>query len=592
MQNRAILRFFLIGLLLSTIHSQLSTSQAAVVHASYSFSDFTTRPLNVKRVTVTPLAAGADYDGAQLSNKPLIYAVPTYYMLTNGSITISNLVVGYAYKVAFSDGFSEPAITNYFSTNITTGAVVDGNDYKTTYIQWANGVAVQIWFAYLSNTNSTGGTTYTNNTGLPGVVLGSGIGTNLSTVATQSGLAAGSYAINGALATNISELRPLFVALGGRTFSGLKSLGNTNVSGQLSTFTWTTASSSGTSLMITNAVIADAYFTNSASASDHVIIGATNAGYCFLKNVSVVGQNRAANLKADNSFILSIEDSTFRAPQAFETWRAVGSIKSSVFDSRTTAALASSDIAFLANDDAFLTIQGCSFYYGGSPEGYGYGGMARSKSVLSGCLFSCKGTATNATAISLFESDATVVLNNCLFLAATNFILTFADGGVRRDGVIAEFNNCFVGDYTSGLNVRLFANSNYIVRVSGGNFTREMFTTQSNVIFTAGDVQILTNTMALDVTYTNIPAATFGNVAWLGTTTLGGDIAQVDLLIDQDGNATWDSVISRFLFSGTTDLNGSLEFNFSLRPSARFRFSNSNSVGASIEFLSSQFSSK
>lgn len=197
MQNRAILRFFLLGLLLSTIHSQLSTARAAVVHASYSFSDFTTRPLNVKRVTVTPLAAGADYDGAQLSNKPLIYAVPTYYMLTNGSITISNLVVGYAYKVAFSDGFSEPAITNYFSTNITTGAVVDGNDYKTTYIQWANGVAVQIWFAYLSNTNSTGGTTYTNNTGLPGVVLGSGIGTNLSTLATQPGLAAGSYAMGG-----------------------------------------------------------------------------------------------------------------------------------------------------------------------------------------------------------------------------------------------------------------------------------------------------------------------------------------------------------------------------------------------------------
>ena len=46
---------------------------------------------------------------------------------------------------------------------------------------------------------AAGGSTYTNNTGLPGVVLGSGIGTNLSTLATQSGLAAGSYAI---IATN------------------------------------------------------------------------------------------------------------------------------------------------------------------------------------------------------------------------------------------------------------------------------------------------------------------------------------------------------------------------------------------------------
>jgi hypothetical protein len=409
---------------------------------------------------------------------------------------------------------------------------------------------------------------------------------------TQYGLAAGSYAINGALATNLSELRPMFVALNGRTFSGLKALNNTNVAGQLSTFTWTTASPGGASLMVTNAAITDAYLTNSATASDHVVLRATNAGYVFLKNVSVIGQNRAAYLQDDSRFILSVDQTTFRAPTAFEAWRAIGSISASIFDSRTTAALASSDVAFLANDDCFLTIQGCEFFYGGSPEGYGYGGMARSKTVFSGCLFSCKSTATNAAALSLFEESATVELNNCLFLAASNFVLTFNDGGVQRAGVSATFNNCFIGDYTTGIGTRLFANSNYVVKVSGGNLVREMFTTQSNVIFEAGDVQINTNAFAIGTIYTNKAAATFGTVAWLGTTTLGGDIVQVDLLIDQDGDATWDSNISRLLYSGTADQNGTLEFNFSLQPSARFLFSTSNSVGATVEFISSQFYSR
>lgn len=50
---------------------------------------------------------------------------------------------------------------------------------------------------------AAGGSTYTNNTGLPGVVLGSGIGTNMTTLATQAGLAAGSYAVNGVSITNL-----------------------------------------------------------------------------------------------------------------------------------------------------------------------------------------------------------------------------------------------------------------------------------------------------------------------------------------------------------------------------------------------------
>jgi hypothetical protein len=157
MRQYAHTRFFLALILTLAVWTLTSApALAAVVHATYTFTDFTTRALSVKRVTVTPLASSADYAGAQLSNKPLIYSAPTYYMLTNGSITISNLVCGYAYKVAFSDGYSEPVITNYFGTNIATGTVVDANDYKTTYINFVNGSIIQVWYAYLSNTNSSG----------------------------------------------------------------------------------------------------------------------------------------------------------------------------------------------------------------------------------------------------------------------------------------------------------------------------------------------------------------------------------------------------------------------------------------------------
>ena len=157
MRQYAHTRFFLALILTLAVWTlTCAPALAAVVHATYTFTDFTTRALSVKRVTVTPLASSADYAGAQLSNKPLIYSAPTYYTLTNGSITISNLVCGYAYKVAFSDGYSEPVITNYFGTNIATGTVVDANDYKTTYINFVNGSIIQVWYAYLSNTNSSG----------------------------------------------------------------------------------------------------------------------------------------------------------------------------------------------------------------------------------------------------------------------------------------------------------------------------------------------------------------------------------------------------------------------------------------------------
>jgi len=230
------------------------TTNAGQVHPYYSFSDYTLHPLNVTRVTVTPLARGADYDGIQLSQAPLIYTSAKYPTLTNGTITISNLVAGYAYRVEFSDGYGLPTITNYFATNLS--GVVSANTNKGVIISQTGGVVFQFAYYYQYPTNvSVSGSGQTNwpisaitnlsttsnlfigaftgdggnltnlavpppldldnDSGLPGVLAahegGFSIGTNLATLAllsaqnvfTASNTIAGSFTGNGAGLTNI-----------------------------------------------------------------------------------------------------------------------------------------------------------------------------------------------------------------------------------------------------------------------------------------------------------------------------------------------------------------------------------------------------
>ena len=126
-------------------------SFASTVDVVYQFSDYTTHPLNVRRVQITPLGPSADYSGAFLSRRPIVYNASTFYTLTNGYFTATNLITGYAYQVAFSDGYGEPMVTNYFGTNLsgTVSAVTN----KTTYIQWQAGVAIQLFGPYFNTTN-------------------------------------------------------------------------------------------------------------------------------------------------------------------------------------------------------------------------------------------------------------------------------------------------------------------------------------------------------------------------------------------------------------------------------------------------------
>ena len=289
MRQYAHTRFFLALILTLAVWTlTCAPALAAVVHATYTFTDFTTRALSVKRVTVTPLASSADYAGAQLSNKPLIYSAPTYYTLTNGSITISNLVCGYAYKVAFSDGYSEPVITNYFGTNIATGTVVDANDYKTTYINFVNGSIIQVWYAYLSNTNSSGTSGALTNNDTRAVAFDTSLTIGAGSAANSIHPSAGLLTFSNSILANGSYIKGHSII--GTNFVGNgASLTNLHGSNSITAGTIDTNKMDATAYVafkndVTQAGLAAGSYSVAGSSVAGVVRSATNANYFNLSN--------------------------------------------------------------------------------------------------------------------------------------------------------------------------------------------------------------------------------------------------------------------------------------------------------------------
>ena len=172
------------------------TTPGQTVNSMYSFTDFTTHPLNVSQVAFTPLDAGLDYTNNVLSPIPIPYTRAAYPTLTNGSLTISNIICGYAYRVAFSDGYGTPAITNYFPASLTNDAngKVSGNAWKTITLIYEQGrvkgyvLASISGYAFTTNYLTITNLAYITNTfNITNNVSG---GTNLTVSATTSSVPA------------------------------------------------------------------------------------------------------------------------------------------------------------------------------------------------------------------------------------------------------------------------------------------------------------------------------------------------------------------------------------------------------------------
>ena len=647
MRQYAHTRFFLALILTLAVWTlTCAPALAAVVHATYTFTDFTTRALSVKRVTVTPLASSADYAGAQLSNKPLIYSAPTYYTLTNGSITISNLVCGYAYKVAFSDGYSEPVITNYFGTNIATGTVVDANDYKTTYINFVNGSIIQVWYAYLSNTNSSGtsgaltnndtravtfdtsltigagsaansihpsaglltfsnsilangsyikghsiigtnfvgngasltnlhgsnsisagtidtnkmdatayaafvggGTTYTNNaSGLPGVVLGSGIGTNMSTLATQAGLAAGSYDINTVIyGTNIlfgrdSALLSRGKHLPSRAYDYLPGHGsidfqspNDGVTTNRMAYVESLYSSilGGIGNRITNAVL-DFPGSNSVINGGYLNI-IENGASCIIGN-------------GEQNYIGAVDTSS---PEGESQSSFIGGGKNNaILDGHESA------------------IVGGNNNTNNSSEGFIGAGLRNIMESTQGFIGAGNRNKT-------YSSEGAFI-----GAGAHNFITNSFYASILGVSNIVTFSN----SVTLGVNL---TNANYTLMAGvGTNFFSVSPNGGVTMRGSGGDTNLLRFTSAtlsrsVDTFYTNIDRRAFIQIR-ISTTSvgIGGEIADVRLEIDQDGNGSWEETENRFVEADPgAALATQVVLSDYLQPNARYRVVTTNSTG-------------
>lgn len=174
----------------------------AQVHPTWTFSFFNLESNGVRRVEITPVPWGVS-GGSIITGDRLRYT-----NLSNGSLTVSNMATNMAYRVEFQGPFSTLSITNYFGS--VTGAV-NAADYLTatnlsgalagyTIAQANSKFAVKSNALFIGNepklngTNfstlygGSGGTTYTNTTDTVGVINGSGIGSNLTSLATVSGL--------------------------------------------------------------------------------------------------------------------------------------------------------------------------------------------------------------------------------------------------------------------------------------------------------------------------------------------------------------------------------------------------------------------
>ena len=155
------------------------------VTVNYSFANYSQRPTNVRRFQEWPVPppAGLTWGTNILLPAPINISVAAYPWMTNGYLTVSNLVAGIPYGFSVSDTIGTYAFTNYFpatdaGSNVLASqrlALIDGPyiiplvvtnlTFATNYIAWYN--------------NYTNVYQYTN--GIGGTPLAAGTNTVLST---------------------------------------------------------------------------------------------------------------------------------------------------------------------------------------------------------------------------------------------------------------------------------------------------------------------------------------------------------------------------------------------------------------------------
>jgi hypothetical protein len=127
----------LLAILCSTVCLAVS-STAQTVHLLVPFTDFGIRSNIVRSVICTPVSRTTVSDSLIRFPEPRTIAINTYPAITNGSVTFSNQLSGYAYRFDFSTLTATYAITSNIGTNLT--GLVNVADYTAVSTNLAAGI--------------------------------------------------------------------------------------------------------------------------------------------------------------------------------------------------------------------------------------------------------------------------------------------------------------------------------------------------------------------------------------------------------------------------------------------------------------------
>lgn len=135
-------------------------AEASTVNVTWNFTDYSSNPQAVSRVTVTPTSKAP---GVNSTNIGMPFAFDGVTGL-NGSLTLSNLFTGYFYKVTLFDVNQKPvySLTNFFPTNVS--GAVNAIDYLTNFVPATFGFSALVGGTNITLTTN-GGALFINSSG-------------------------------------------------------------------------------------------------------------------------------------------------------------------------------------------------------------------------------------------------------------------------------------------------------------------------------------------------------------------------------------------------------------------------------------------
>ena len=196
------------------------SSTAQTAHFLVPFTDLGLRSNIVRSVTLTPIARTLDTAGVIRLPDPITYGVGAHPEMTNGSVTFSNRLTGYAMRFDLSTAYSVYSYTSCVPTNVT--GLVNVTDYGGVIVGMVSGIVNPFAFfnpqlnAQFSNSVAAivaeslpDGIVTNNATGvtLSGTFGGNGVGLQLPNTATNALTNLTTYSMT----FNAGETNPIFV---------------------------------------------------------------------------------------------------------------------------------------------------------------------------------------------------------------------------------------------------------------------------------------------------------------------------------------------------------------------------------------------